>query len=293
MTQTTALNRRQRLVYFPSLHADEFLLIKAFKFVFELIAKLTLNWWALIIDWFAEKTNFNGLRFLIKQIPNLLSFFRIFFIPCVCANLLYSIYAKDHQTAVTWFKIMVIVISLDAIDGPAARDLDAVTEFGARLDPASDKFCFTMIVLTYCIASLFEYSLAFCLVAFGLALWCLHVERKLISLSIGKFKDLLKVLKYYDPNFSDPGAFWVGKVKFCLQMAACIVGWLGLIWFPADPTAILLMTIILFAARSYGDKSLGMHRQEYITLLVVAIILQNTPKWGRGKDNVIPIRKPA
>jgi phosphatidylglycerophosphate synthase len=291
--ETLAMNRRQRLVYFPSLHSNENKFSVVFKLVFEVVAKVTINWWALGLLWLAEKARQKWLIFLIKQIPNSLSFFRIVVIPVICINLASAIHANDHITAAHWFVIMVAVICLDAVDGPAARDLDAVSEFGARLDPASDKFCFFFIVLTYCVASLFEYSVAFCVVAIGLALWCLHVELKLIRLSVGPFRKLLKVLKYYNPDFTDPGAFLSGKIKFNLQMAACVIGWLGLIWFPADPTAILLMAIVLLAARRFGDMSLGMHRQEYYCLAVVAIWLQNPPRWGHSESNVVPIRKPA
>ncbi len=241
----------------------------------------------------AEKTRQRWLMVIVKQIPNSLSFFRIIATPIICYNLAIAIKADIHSDAIGWFMVMLVVICLDALDGPAARDLDAVSEFGARLDPASDKFCFFCIVITYCVASVFEYSLAFCIVAIGLALWCLHVELKLIRLSLGPFRQILAVLKQYDPEFSDPGAFLEGKIKFNLQMAACVIGWLGLIWLPADPTAILLMAITLFAARRYGDKSLGKHRNEFAWLAVVALILQYPVRWGTENDNVIPIRKPA
>lgn len=298
---TIQLNRMQRIVYFPSLHGQENKFIVPFKFVFELVTKLTICWWALPLTWLGEKTRQNWFVTLIKQIPNALSFVRIVITPFICVKLVMYIAQNNHIGAVKWFVLLMLVISLDALDGPAARDLDAVSEFGARLDPASDKFCFTLIVLSYCLASLFEYSVAFCAVAIGLAFWCLHVELKLIRLSVGPFRRLLIVLKHFDPNFSDPGAFTSGKIKFNLQVAACAIGWAGLIWLPADPTAILLMTIVLFTARRFGDKSLGMHRQEFAWLAVVALILQNfsglreitRSNTDEPPGNVYPIRKPA
>ncbi len=292
----------QRLLYFPSLHGKDSKLVVPFKFLFETVAKLTICWWALPLTWLGEKTRQNWFVTLVKQIPNALSFVRIVITPFICVKLVMYIANNDHSSAEKWFFLLMLVISLDALDGPAARDLDAVSEFGARLDPASDKFCFTFIVLSYCVASLFEYSVAFCGVAIGLALWCLHVELKLIRLSVGPFRRLLIVLKHFDPEFSDPGAFTSGKIKFNLQVAACAIGWAGLIWLPADPTAILLMAIILLAARSFGDKSLGMHRQEFAWLAIVAIILQYstglkeitlTENEEPPPKNVYPIRKPA
>lgn len=293
MTATQMMNRRQRLVYFPSLHADENKFFTIFKFVFEVITKITINWWALSLTWVGEKTRQKLLVVVIKQIPNGLSFVRILAMPVICFYLVVAIRNGVHMDASYWFVIMFVVISLDALDGPAARDLDAVSEFGARLDPASDKFCFVCIVLAYCIASLSEYGIEYCVVAFGLALWCLHVEFKLIRLSVGPMRKLFDVLKFYNPDFTDPGAFLPGKIKFNLQMLACVVGWLGLIWFPANPIAILAMAIVLFAARWYGGKSLNMHRDEYVCLLAVAIMLQNQPRWGKGETNVVQIRKPA
>ncbi len=298
---STQPSRLQRLLYFPSLHGGESPVILPFKFVFELVTKLTICWWAMPLTWVGEKTRQNWLVVAIKQIPNTLSFVRIIVTPYICVQLVRYVAINNHNDAREWFILLMLVISLDALDGPAARDLDAVSEFGARLDPASDKFCFTLIVLSYCVASLFEYSVAFCAVAIGLALWCLHVELKLIRLSVGPFRRLLITLKKFDPEFADPGAFLSGKIKFNLQVAACAIGWAGLIWFPADPTAILLMTITLFAARSFGDKSLGMHRQEFAWLAVVAFVLQNFSHLREititdtvePSDNVYPFRKPA
>lgn len=288
-----------RLKYFPSLHGKDPFAVKIFKFVFELITKLLVNWWALILIWLGGKTHQKWFVTSIKQLPNAMSFFRIIVTPYVMYQLIASIRAGNHGGASLWLMVMIAVIALDALDGPCARDLDAVSEFGARLDPASDKFCFAFIVLSYCVASWFEYSWAFCLVAIGLAVWCLHVELKLIRLAIGPFRKLLDSLKTFDPEFCDPGAHTFGKIKFNLQMLACIVGWSGLVFFASDPTAILVMTIVLFAARHFGDKSLGWHRNEYAWLFVVNFILleckrrpelsllQSQPR----QDNVIPIRK--
>ncbi|MBA3679311.1 CDP-alcohol phosphatidyltransferase family protein [Candidatus Saccharibacteria bacterium] len=269
MPTSVEMSAVQRLMYFPSLHGDESKLIKPFKLIFEVITKLTVNWWAMILIWLAQKARQNWLVTVIKQIPNGMSFFRMLAIPVVMYNLVYQIHLNQHSQAIPWLVYMVLIIALDALDGPCARDLDAVSEFGKRLDPASDKFCFTFIVLGYTLASLFEYSIAFCLLLFGFALWCLWVELKLIRLAVGPFRRLLDGLKQFDPDFEDPGAFTVGKIKFNLQMLACVAGWLGLVYFPSDPTAILAMALILNASRSFGDKSLGKHREEYVWLLVV------------------------
>lgn len=283
-----------RLCYFPSLHSKDSLPIKAFKLLFEVITKLLVNWWALILIWVGEKTRQRWFVTTVKQLPNSMSFFRMLAIPYVVYNLVANINAGDHSANGIWLLAMMGVIALDALDGPCARDLDAVTEFGSRLDPASDKFCFVFIVLGYCIASWFEYSWTFCLVALGLALWCLHVELKLIRLSVGPFRKLLDSLKSFDPDFQDPGAHTFGKIKFNLQMLACIVGWAGLIYFPSDPTAILIMAIVLFAARHFGDKSLGWHRSEFAWLSVVNFILISGWYWGTAAidrpSNVVDIR---
>lgn len=285
-----------RLLYFPSLHSRDPKPVKAFKFVFEVIAKLLVNWWALGLMWLGQKTRQLWLVKTVKQLPNAMSWFRIPATVFVCYHLFVSIYNGQNGKASSWFVVMLLVQALDAIDGPCARDLDAVTEFGSRLDPASDKFCFTCIVLTYCISSFFEYSPAFCLVAFSLALWCLHVELKLIRLSIGPFRKLLNEVKSYAPEFSDPGASTAGKIKFNLQIVACVIGWIGLIHFPTDPTAILLMAIMLFAARSFGDKSLGWHRQEYMVIAWTNLMIKLNPEFRssrRPNSNILRLERPA
>ncbi len=286
-----------RLWYFPSLHGQDPKAVKAFKFTFEVITKLLVNWWALALVWFGQKTKQFWLVRFVKQLPNAMSWFRFPAIVVVCYGLANSIHTNSHSDATYWFIAMLLVIALDALDGPCARDLDAVTEFGSRLDPASDKFCFACIVLIYCVSSLFEYSIAFCLVAFGLAIWCLHVELKLIRLSLGPFRKLLDEVKQYSPDFRDPGASTAGKVKFNLQMLACVIGWVGLVYFPADPTAILLMAITLFAARTFGDKSLGWHRREYMVIAWMNYIIKINPKVNIGlkpvSSNIVALDKSA
>src|SRR5204862_7144438 len=131
MTETLVMNRHQRLLYFPSLHSNENKFSVAFKFVFEVFAKLFINWWALGLLYLAEKTRQKWFAVVIKQIPNSLSFFRIVAIPIICFHLAVAVHGNIYADAVHWFAIMVVVICLDAIDGPAARDLDAVSEFGA------------------------------------------------------------------------------------------------------------------------------------------------------------------
>jgi hypothetical protein len=46
-----------RLLYFPSLHGRDPKPVKAFKFVFEVIAKLLVNWWALGLIWMGQKNS--------------------------------------------------------------------------------------------------------------------------------------------------------------------------------------------------------------------------------------------
>lgn len=275
------------LSYFPSLHSTEPKFIKIFKFVFEVLAKILVNWWALIIIWFGTKLKLNFVVTSIKQIPNGLGWARIVLSPYITWQLVQS--SIHQQNNSFWLAAMIVIIALDALDGPIARDLDAISEFGKRLDPAADKLCFALLLLGYCVASLYEYNFALFVMLVGFAAWCLHVEIKLIRLATGPFRKLLKLFPV-----EDPGAFIYGKIKFNLQMIACIGGWIGILYRPQNPAGIVFTILTLMIARRFGDKSLGWHRQEY--MFIYSMYLWNryfSIRSSSSDNNVIPIRKTA
>jgi CDP-diacylglycerol--glycerol-3-phosphate 3-phosphatidyltransferase len=82
-----------------------------------------------------------------KKIPNLISIFRIVFIPL-------TIYLFENISENRWFVILILVVFslLDNLDGFAARKLNQITEFGKVIDPLIDKlFVITISVQLFLI----------------------------------------------------------------------------------------------------------------------------------------------
>ncbi|MGB9664190.1 MAG: CDP-alcohol phosphatidyltransferase family protein [Ignavibacteria bacterium] len=88
-----------------------------------------------------EKVDFNDW----KKFPNLISIFRIFFIPLI-------IYLFEDMNQNRWLIIITLIIFsiLDNLDGFAARKLNQITELGKVIDPVVDKlFVITIAFLTF------------------------------------------------------------------------------------------------------------------------------------------------
>jgi len=84
----------------------------------------------------------------IKQLPNILSLFRIFIVPLYLAGL----YLIKGQTGIIIALVLFIVAGItDFLDGYLARKLDCITELGKIIDPLADKLivCAALISLVF------------------------------------------------------------------------------------------------------------------------------------------------
>lgn len=80
-----------------------------------------------------------------KKIPNLVSIFRIIFIPLV-------IILFNNHSSYKWYIIFLIILFsiLDNLDGFLARKLNQITELGKVIDPLVDKlFVITVAICLY------------------------------------------------------------------------------------------------------------------------------------------------
>lgn len=80
-----------------------------------------------------------------KKIPNLVSIFRVIFIPWV-------VVLFNNHLSNKWFIIFLIILFslLDNLDGYLARKLSQITEFGKIIDPLVDKlFVITIAICLY------------------------------------------------------------------------------------------------------------------------------------------------
>ncbi len=82
----------------------------------------------------------------IKQIPNLVSLFRVFITPVIG----YYLYLDNPQATLVAVILMFIAGISDALDGYLARRLNLVSDFGVAFDPICDKI-FAIIMLMFLI----------------------------------------------------------------------------------------------------------------------------------------------
>lgn len=230
--------------------------IALFKGLFEVATWLTVLWWALPLKHLCEAIRFRAGVVVIKQIPNGLSVLRILLSPYIGWLLVTAVINDQSAEAKHWFVVMGLVALLDGIDGPAARHLDAVSNFGKVIDPAADKVLFGIMVVGYCLVTLNVYGWWAFVPLLVITIWAFRVELALAQMPI-KFKPLLDEM-----GLEHPGANIFGKIKFNLQMIAVFTGWWWIIVDPLNVAGALWTVTVLFAARYFADKSLGRHRLE-------------------------------
>lgn len=72
---------------------------------------------------------------MIKKVPNILTFIRLFLVPLMAAFMYFPRYPYIHIALV----LFVVAGITDYIDGYMARKYDAITDLGKILDPIADK----------------------------------------------------------------------------------------------------------------------------------------------------------
>jgi hypothetical protein len=81
----------------------------------------------------------------IRQIPNALSMLRVW-APATSARAIRAYRRRDWQAFALWSTLTLVLIAIDALDGPVAELLDARSRAGAYIDSTMDKFAFLRIL---------------------------------------------------------------------------------------------------------------------------------------------------
>lgn len=158
----------------------------------------------------------------LKNIPNLLTVFRLLLIPVM----LYYLFTDNLKIALI---IYVLASATDVIDGYIARKFDMITDLGKILDPLADKLLqfAALIGLWYSkIIPLWVLIVFFC---------------KEIIMGIGCFKLMLKDNVIVQ-------AKWFGKVSTCTFFLAIIISMLSRYFAVLSPYPVILMIIALAMA---------------------------------------------
>jgi len=158
----------------------------------------------------------------LKNIPNLLTVFRLLLIPVM----LYYLFADNLKIALV---IYVLASATDVVDGFVARKFNMITNLGKILDPLADK------LLQFAALIGLWYSKI-------IPLWILIVFFcKEILMGIGCFKLMLKDNVIVQ-------AKWFGKLSTCIFFLAIIVSMLRRYFDVLAPYPVILMIIALIMA---------------------------------------------
>ncbi|MFO0955249.1 MAG: CDP-alcohol phosphatidyltransferase family protein [Candidatus Saccharibacteria bacterium] len=216
------------------------------------VAAVLLGWWLQYI-----KYRWPRSKSIVNQVPNAMSVFRIPVSPVVAVMLSISIWEGNTTAAWWWFVAVVGLIILDGLDGPLARQLDAVSDFGKAIDPAADKVLILSLAIAYSVLVMHFQGLGVFIPLVVALSWAIWVEIKLVMIA----RDTDRLVKLLG-NVDLPGANVFGKIKFSIQALSFLLAYALMITMPADPVGGLWLTVSMIVARFFADKSLGRHRQD-------------------------------
>lgn len=234
--------------------------VREVKWLLDLVTFLLLGWWLAHIKyrWPASAT-------VINQIPNAMSVSRIPISPLVAWFLTIAIWQQNTDVAWQWFTCVAGLILLDGLDGPLAKQLDAVSDFGKAIDPAADKVLILSLAAAYSALVWRFHGIAVFIPVVGSIIWMTWVEIKLVLVA----RDT-KVLVDLLGDVDLPGANVFGKIKFTIQSLSFLLAFIIMITATTSSIGGLWLAFFMILARFFADKSLGRHRQGVWNLKAIA-----------------------
>ncbi len=199
---------------------------------------------------------------LVRQLPNVLTFSRIFF----TAGYLFLLIRADHRlvndaykSIMDWSFILFVIAGLtDIADGPLARHLKVTSQFGRSFDPLVDKILVGggFILLAWLQQPLWGAAET---VDSGVAWW-------MTGVILGR-EIFVTIIRYLSESRGKAfGATWVGKLKMFLQSftIGTVIFYLahcrGETWAVTLRDIMLWVTVIFtaFSALVYLQRVLGL-----------------------------------
>ena len=175
--------------------------------------------------------------FKLKNLPNILTFLRIFLIPCIliCIELNIEYY--------NWLALIFYVIACfsDFFDGYLARKYDIESNFGRFLDPIADKILVVSILFILIanskISGFFVYPALIIIIreilVSGLRDFFLHSSKTLLVTKLAKLKTLIQMSSLgfliVHQNFETKLIIYTGN--FGLTLASILTMYTGYIYF--------------------------------------------------------------
>ena len=153
----------------------------------------------------------------IKQVPNILSFIRLFLVPIF----IISFFVIDKYVALGVFIIASIT---DVVDGYIARHFNAMTEFGKILDPFADKLMKMAALISLTIVNLIPIWVTVLMITCDLAMiisgLCIYKKKITIQSNwIGKAGTFIISLGVVLSFFTE----WIGEVNVYVIYAGITV----------------------------------------------------------------------
>lgn len=153
----------------------------------------------------------------IKQVPNILSFIRLFLVPIF----IISFFVIDKYVALGVFIMASIT---DVVDGYIARHFNAITEFGKILDPFADKLMKMAALISLTIVNLIPIWVTVLMIACDLAMiisgLCIYKKKITIQSNwIGKAGTFIISLGVVLSFFTE----WIGEVNVYVIYAGITV----------------------------------------------------------------------
>lgn len=226
--------------------------VREVKWLLELATYALLGWWLVFV-----KYRWPTTAKVVNWIPNAMSVFRIPVSPLVTWFLTVAIWQQNTDTAWRWFACVVGLILLDGLDGPLARQLNAVSDFGKAIDPAADKVLILSLATAYCALVWQFHGIAVFIPVVGALAWMVWVEIKLVLVA----RDT-KVMVDLLGDVELPGANVFGKIKFTIQSLSFLLAFIIVIAATSSTIGGLWLAFFMILARFFADKSLGRHRQD-------------------------------
>jgi len=225
------------------------------KGLFWLVTVVGFAWWVIPLRNVANRQGLYRIEAWLNNIPNALTVIRgIAAIPVV-AIFSVLLWQQDPHADI-WFFIVIGMFLLDAIDGPLARMLGYVTEFGREADPTVDKLLVAALALALPVLCFrLQGPIAGIVIATALA-WLIMIEQRVARLGIrtsGLARQLESVVH---------GAYTSGKIKFNLEALAFVASFGFLTWSPHRLEGTLIAAPLFCVARHFADMSLIDHTRE-------------------------------
>ena len=238
---------------------DDPIYMQAAKCLFFAVTLLIFGWWLVPLRNYFASRHWRRLVIVCNNVPNGMTVLRGLTAIPVVTILVYEL-ARHDPNSVWWFWATIGLFATDGLDGPLARQLDYMTEFGKKADPSVDKVLSIALLVNLPWLTWVNQGWLTGMLIGIIATWIIWVEQDISRITLRSNSLSAKT------GIAMHGAYGPGKAKFCLLASGIGVAYGWLVWSHSSTTGTLLAVCVFFPARMLGDKSRALHRTEETSL---------------------------